>query len=151
MKIKFFILINLLMKKKEPNNNLSPSYIQQPQTSNQFIYPTNLPQQQQANLKYQQQQQQFQQPQNSDHLLSPTTNTNFLNANIQNTAGGSLPDLTSFQFQNNQSHQTLQLQEYNNKRQLQQHHQQHQHHQPLHQDQVYDFSAQMLQVNFYSS
>ena len=71
---------------------------------------------------------------------------------MQNTAGGSLPDLTSFQYQNNQSQQMLQLQEYNNKRihHQQQQQQQHQHQQQQHQlqqpDRSYDFSSQMLQV-----
>ena len=67
----------------------------------------------------QQQQHQQQQRQVNDQLLSPnqTYNNNFLNANSHNTNGGSLPDLSSFQFQNNQVHQNAQLQEYNKRNQ----------------------------------
>ncbi|CAF0848139.1 unnamed protein product [Brachionus calyciflorus] len=46
-----------------------------------------------------------------DALLSP--NSSFLNPNIGNSTGGSLPDLTAFQFQTNQLHQNLQINEYN--------------------------------------
>lgn len=78
--------------KNEPINNLLPIYVQQTQNNNQFIYPTNI----QQHHQYQQQSFHQQSQINTDnHLLSPTTNPNFLNANIQNTAGGSLPDLTS--------------------------------------------------------
>ena len=67
----------------------------------------------------QQQNQQQQQRQVNDQLLSPnqTYNNNFLKANSHNTNGGSLPDLSSFQFQNNHVHQNVQLQEYNKRNQ----------------------------------
>lgn len=49
---------------------------------------------------------------NNNHTVN-TNDNNFLIANLQNNnTGGSLPDLTSFQFHNNQSHQKTQLQEY---------------------------------------
>ncbi|RNA16760.1 hypothetical protein BpHYR1_003031 [Brachionus plicatilis] len=43
-----------------------------------------------------------------DLFLSPNSNL----SNPQNSNGGSLPDLTAFQFQNNQFHQNLQLHDY---------------------------------------
>ena len=65
---------------------------------------------------------------NSNNLLNP--------GQIQSaTGGGSLPDLTSFQFHNNQSHQYQQLVEYNKRIQQQ--------NQPV----AYDNSSQLLQVS----
>ena len=119
-------------------NNSQQQY-QDQQYQGSFFHPS--PQQQQHQYQQlQQQQPQHQSPHYSSHFnqsMNSPSNSNFLNAHIQ-CAGGSLPDLTSFQFQANQTHQSVQLQEYNNKRNN------------VHQQQQqYDtLSAQLLQPNF---
>ena len=126
--------------------SLSPGYAQQSQQQQQqqqqqpqlpsptsptspgvFNYNQNMSHQQSLHMY----QSTFQQPpMSADHTqLHHHNPNNFLNANMQNTQGGSLPDLTAFHLQNNntnqpqQQQQHLQLPEYNNQRQ---HHQQHQ-------------------------
>ena len=132
------------------NNQMSFPQQQQPvstqQYSNAFFHPhQHLPTQQQQHQPQQHHNQpQHQQPRQDQALLSPnsnfnnsmngTTNNNFLNANMQCGTGGSLPDLTSFQFQNNQSQQNIQLEEYNKRNQ----------HLPQ-----YEPSSQLLQVYIY--
>jgi len=96
---------------------------------------------QQYNQHTQQQMQQHQLGSYQHQQQQNQMNNNFLNPEIHGhiTAGGSLPDLTSFQ--SNSEHQNIQLQEYNQQRQqLQQ--QKHQVNKPIYQDQ------QLLQPNF---
>lgn len=108
-----------------PNSQLSPQFNYQSNinsNSPQLLhnqYPSTLQQQQSSNVK--------------NDLLS-TNQAHFLNPNKGNTASGSLPDLTAFQFQNNQSHQNLQIQEYNQRIQ--------------HNQSNYD--SQLLQVNIFA-
>ncbi len=116
----------------DPNNNFMPAY---------NVQHLNVHQNHHHQHQHQQQhQQQYQQPDhlnpNSNPNHTKNLNNNLLNpSSIQSTsAGGSLPDLTSFQFQNNHVHQYQQLVDYN-KRLQQQNNQNH------------DISSQLLQVS----
>lgn len=117
-------------------SNLYQNNLQIPNQHMQHYNQQQMQQHQLGGYQHQQSQHHHQQQQNQ-------MNNNFLNPEIHGhiTAGGSLPDLTSFQ--SNSEHQNIQLQEYNQQRQQQQQQQQQKHvNKPIYQDQ------QLLQPGF---
>ena len=141
------------MTQQNSNARLTPSYnllfqpVNQPSTlsvsSSNYSRQQQQQQQQQLNQSFQHQLPQSHQIMQQQQQQEPV-NTNYLNTqSIQShTTGGSLPDLTSFQFQANQQQQPgahhQNINKNNNSAKMEQ--------QLVQNANAYDFSAQLLQV-----